>query len=664
MSYLDITNPILDAKLTNVGRQKISEGNFNISYFQIGDSEFDYNFPNYSGGTSKYQKVLSAMDKNLTIKYPYMISPIVSGTTTGTTIGTPILKSETTTIKNDIGCAGLNSGTTINTYHETILLEHNITVTGVTNFNIDDDITLIMGELNGNQITGDMLTYTYKIIYIIDNTLYVDRLIYFTNTLVTIVKNDFNNINSYEITNPTPYGQQDAWNLNVVWGSKPIGFNSSNKSLTVYESNTYVSSKEYFGYATSAGQLTNTGTTITDSSLTSIIVSPEEQHSLAIIHYSKESDNELNLDKIYKYDDYIASDYTNGDVNYFEIHLPFLMYERNTNSTIGAKFYMGTVDKFINSSAVDSWPNSVKYRNLIDEQGFNVGKIFVDDNIIIFDDQEIVAVLDSNTNRNYTLPIPKIDYLPSDVKCSTSGSTINPLLNGNTTGYTYYVTYGLEYSDDNTLYTYYGYGTQYSNYNGRYTLPCNHYLKITGTTQNCDLSIKFSDSDFKFMKQNISDINNGYIANKFYIYYQRVLGDAAPSSENWVQMDFTNEVLPLVGGVINPALLRNRFIITNNDVTGGTHNYTWAGADNFGMSQVLPGSVKLRRAYDIKLMKYYVNLPDGEFTKTQNPTYLNGDKYITEVGLLDENFDMVVSGKLSTPLKRTGSQILSVKLDI
>jgi hypothetical protein len=107
---------------------------------------------------------------------------------------------------------------------------------------------------------------------------------------------------------------------------------------------------------------------------------------------------------------------------------------------------MGNTDYFINSSAIDSQQNKLRFRYLIDEMGNNVGKVFVDNEIIIFDDQELVAVLDQNTNRNYTLPIPKIDYVPSDIKCQNPGEVSLPLLSGNTTGKTYYVTYTLEYT--------------------------------------------------------------------------------------------------------------------------------------------------------------------------------------------------------------------------
>ena len=37
------TSGLINTRLTDAGRQKLSQGNFNISYFQIGDSEVSYN---------------------------------------------------------------------------------------------------------------------------------------------------------------------------------------------------------------------------------------------------------------------------------------------------------------------------------------------------------------------------------------------------------------------------------------------------------------------------------------------------------------------------------------------------------------------------------------------------------------------------------------------
>ena len=36
------TSGLINTRLTDVGRRNIAQGNFNISYFQIGDSEVSY----------------------------------------------------------------------------------------------------------------------------------------------------------------------------------------------------------------------------------------------------------------------------------------------------------------------------------------------------------------------------------------------------------------------------------------------------------------------------------------------------------------------------------------------------------------------------------------------------------------------------------------------
>ena len=44
MSYIiKNTSALISTRLTDTARQKLSEGNFNISYFQVGDSEVTYN---------------------------------------------------------------------------------------------------------------------------------------------------------------------------------------------------------------------------------------------------------------------------------------------------------------------------------------------------------------------------------------------------------------------------------------------------------------------------------------------------------------------------------------------------------------------------------------------------------------------------------------------
>ena len=63
-------------------------------------------------------------------------------------------------------------------------------------------------------------------------------------------------------------------------------------------------------------------------------------------------------------------------------------------------------------------------------------------------------------------------------------------------------------------------------------------------------------------------------------------------------------------------------------------------------------------------MKYLINLNRNQFTNTSNPTWTQGTKsYITEIGLYDQNNDLIVISKLQSPELRQGIQQFVVKLD-
>jgi len=64
MSFLNSNNSeFLSARITNRGRKAIAKGSFNIEYFQIGDSEYDYTTPFTNlTGTTGHQKVFAPFD--------------------------------------------------------------------------------------------------------------------------------------------------------------------------------------------------------------------------------------------------------------------------------------------------------------------------------------------------------------------------------------------------------------------------------------------------------------------------------------------------------------------------------------------------------------------------------------------------------------------------
>jgi hypothetical protein len=668
MSFLQENNSEnLAARITNKGRKKIAQGNFSITYFQVGDSEYDYGFSEFDGDVNLAQKVLMPLDKDSQVKYPYKVS---SSTLTGTTYGVPIQASMTTTIRNEVEAAGYVSeytpydGGLCNVGTSVICSGFTVDISAINgtsvlsipsghSFNVSSYITMFFDPLCGSNdiIAAPATSLVYKIVGVTSNTLSLDRTMPDLSSLpskpVTIISNDCGSPGV-------------AWTLNNVWSQNPAGLdpssNTIDEKLSGYTSNIFVSTKEFFGYNTSSGQTSNTGTTITNSFGDVIIVLPEEQHSLSIIHFSKIGDVLTDPDLAYQYDDYI--DHTVDGSDYFEIYIPFMYYER-TGSTIGARFFMDTTDYYINSSAVDTRNNQMKFRYLLDEIGNKVGKIFVNHKVIVFDDQEIVAILDYKSNRRYTLPVPRTAIVPIDTQCGECGDINNPMLGG--TGDTVFMSYLLQYSGDTAL-------------NG---LHLNHYPKIVGSaTVTGDASIKFGDNDFRFLQSTLglSGATVGYIADTFKVLAQVVTTGTQPDPTAWRVMDFTNQIPGhIFGNLIDPSNLQGSRYIVNHFDYDAAPLYVLPDPDlvdtttspEFGDEQPFTGSIKAIRATDIEVMRYLVNLPSGDFEVTQNPSYTPGkDKRITEVALLDSNKDILVIAKTSSPIKRVGSQVLAVKIDI
>lgn len=531
MSFLNTSySATVAARLTQKGRNSIAKGDFLISYFAIGDSEY-----NYAGTTS--QGVFAPLDKDTHVKYPLKYT------------------------NDDLA---------------------NTTVYGIP---VDD---------------------------------------YIKTTCSNVMSAD------------------SEWTLNVVWDTRPLGLASSDRALTGYQSNIYTGTKEFLGYTSSDGQTSNTGTTIVNTMGESIIVKPEEQKCIALIHFSK---NGISNDpyRFFKYDDYIStstsitSPNTGSDEDYFQLTLPSIYYHRNHSGTAGAIFYMGSTTKQVvsnyNSKLI------LDYRDLVDENGNRVGKIFHNNKTIVIDDEELVAVLDSKSERNYTLTAPKVSSVV------TNDDELTELITGTTLWVTYMVT---------------------NNTTGG--LPCNYYSKVTGTTNPVNVTVKFNSNEF-------TNLNSEYTANKFYILYQLtndVDGVSVPpsSGSQWSMMDFTTEA-----GGTSLANLKTGHTFTINETkyqaassfslsTYTGENYALTSGPYFGDETTYPGTVSVVRSTDIEEMKFLVNLPSGKFTASQNPTYSSGNARITEVALLNSNKDALVIGKLATPLERNGgAQVISIKLD-
>jgi len=725
MSFLNNNNAeFLSARITQKGRRAIASGNFTISYFQIGDSEYDYTPPFYylNGlNSTPNQKVFSPFDKESGIKNPYKFD----STTSGTTYGVPINNQITEPIRNIMGSAGYLSnyvdfdnetgvGTTIFCPVEQILIDefsstnNYITVVSGSSFQNCKYITLVIGNTfvgpdpTRKIITGNSTSYVYKIINIVGNTIYVDRNVpeldyYQTGTNIQVICNNceveypLSTLTS-PVCLPEPVSSGDQlnpWTMNIVWGDKPIGMDSAglSQSLNSYKSNVYSSIKSLLGYTTSTAQsfimlgnvpLTNPTSYI--NTLGEIINVPsEEQRTIAIIHYSELGDIVNDPERFYKYDDYISIDssmdfpiatdiYGNqiSDAEYFELYIPFIYYHRSLSNTAGAKFRLDVYDDnkpyYVKSTINEK--HQLEFSYLIDDYGYRVGKVFHNNKTIVIDDQELVAVLDYKSNRKFTLPSPKLSLTPSN------NLPENSILNG-TTGKTVWVTYTFLNGSDNS-------GNTYN------SLPCNYYTKIESTSTPSNILVTFGPTEFMHMVTSFTESISGYLVTDVKILVQITNTGTLPTNDNWRifntytqlgGMDaFTPEDPDTGQNYLIPInIIGKTFIINSSNLSTDIYDIinfrddfqnTVTPTTQFGDEQPFPGSIKFVRSTDIESMRFMVNLPSSQFTTTQNPTYANGQvKKITEIALLNDNKEVMVIGKTSSPVTRSGTQVFGIKLD-
>jgi hypothetical protein len=664
MSFLDKNNSeYLSARLTQKGRNAIAKGDFKISYFTVGDSEYVY-----SGFTGSLQSVFTPMDKDSDIKYP------LSYESGSLPYGVPITGSTYEVITNQMGSAGFITGSVIQSLSVTgsitsLTGTNTITLTkptGVT-FNNAEYITLVLGTLSGSTITDYSNNLVYKITEISGSqtveTLTLDRPTPdfnsrgLTGNFTVIANNE--NIEFPNASDPSclppipdPSEQHDPWTLSSTWGKKPIGFASTDDGANVFTGSNHISTKEFLGYHSNGGQYFTdiTGSLITGTTYVNVFgeeveIPSSEQDNIALLHYSEMGDLINDPDRAFKYDDYIGTDS-------FEVYIPYIDYHRNTGTTIGAKFHIGSNDKFV-VSKINPNKMSILYRDLLDEQGIKVGKVFLNNKVIVFDDKEIAATLDIKSNRKYTLPTPKLELTHS-----TDGSYI---LDG-TTGQTLYVSYVFSYSTDQKL-------------NG---LPCMNINKISADTPS-NVVLKFTGTtSFDSLQSTAGDnLKNGFVANKLYVLAQITNNGTKPSPSLWKVIDKTPA---LTGGFITPSSMTGltvtlsatdyNFPSTVYDPSGyfllsGHTGQSYSGATTqFGDEQPFAGSVKLTRESRIEEMNFLVNLPSGKFSTSQNPTFVSGyQPKITEVALLDSNKTALVIAKTANPVTRVGTQVFSVKLD-
>ena len=734
MSYIiKNTAALINTKLTDAARKKISQGRFDISYFQVGDSEVCYGCVNGLNLTDlnvlmpqdNGQNLSPAPEKNrMHIKYPLFLD-----STSGATYGIPFDASYIDNVFNSAAPRGFFSGDSVSGFtllttsaytvnpnfyvdNSTLSSGTTLTLSGISiNPSVSGTVTpgMILTLFSSSSLTplsGSAPIYTYVVVSVTGDTstattvtIEVDRnlpnfttLGYTGSSSIMFYPSGMTAL--YDAVTPQPYWNIDAfnfesncdisqtdvkvWNMNSPWTESPAGtLNSTYQDFNYYPSTGYTGTKEYLGYKSDNGQKDTDSVYYYNSFSEKITVKPSDQKAIAIVHYTNQAIDNYYGEK-FSMQDYDQNNPGNtGQARNFKLSIPWLMWHKNPNATIGEDFYtdpsgftsLNLFEVHYIKSKKDIQFNTpgLRYYHLWDTHantnGYpnRVGKVFPDMKLIVFDDDEIVATLNSKSNRSWTLPSPKVGLVTPNTFSGILGG-VQGLLSGDSESL--FLTYRLNSTGSTN------------------SLHCNYYSIISGNNQSLlpgasDIIVRFGN-EFPFLVSNITTTPSGFTANNLKLLVQKVpSGTTRPSVTQWKEIDMFSQIsaTTLNGYLTIDSLTGVTYQITkdlyDNAPTYNLNNYIslpvlnqTGQTFNFGSDYFFFGNIQTDIQATIYVMNFLVNMGQTQFFDSANPTWNNTiPPYITEVGLYNADKELMVISKIQSPQKRQGIQQYPIKLD-
>lgn len=457
-----------------------------------------------------------------------------------------------------------------------------------------------------------------------------------------------------------------VWNMNNVWTENLAGqFKDVSAGdyheHTLFGSEQYAGTKQFLGY-------NNTLEVVLDINTQSHSYIDTYQKSISIIHYTNSCISNFygetfNINKQYE--------------KLLNLDIPVMWHRRNdvgtgSGTTLGMRFVSDTVLKTISDS--DASLPDIEYYDLTEFSGMSVtpdlplvvGKVFPNLKIVVIDNEELVAAMSYKSNRNYTLP----DLSASLVNCINGpcSGLVKP-------GESVFMTYWLDTTGTTTLNS---------------ILPMQRYIVLDNQT-NSEKDVQFrinSLDQLPYMRklERPGYDGFGFSANKFYLLSQVIdkNNSSRPISSEWRKTDFTStSITSGASETISPFLLEDQnsnitgFLMTGALYTGATTEIFNLGAEldlsseefygklTFGDERLFYGNLRTHIGATIYKSLFTINVDGATFGSSSNTTYISGeDRFITEVGILDTNQNLVLVGKLSRPIRLANSSIAAIELTI
>lgn len=676
MSYIDKnSNIVVSARLTDMGRELLANGALTFNTFKLGDSEIDYSTLG-TGYDITLNNILRAKANQPEMKT--FLLPLTTSTASQAAMGLSqitALELSSVTQAPELGFLYKTTGSTEYSAHTTsdyvLQADTNIplaSLTGSTKYipvrqsgtygtnttepKIGDFMLVKMSndELSLTQTDGVIeedipVPYLWYRVQGTSGTLSADTLTvevdrnfaYFpgyagANTCWTAFYPSGNTFSEGGL-----YSGGTVWNQNNVWSYPMAG---SEDGLGTYEtfadygSETYIGTKEYFGYT---------------SEITSNCM---DYRSIGVLHYTNTQTCNNQSEKVYGQKLYIDTTTPSSPI----VNMPTLMWHHEpfsgsgTANSIGQSFSGTGTEKYVTLSGVTT---EVKYYDLSDKYSNVVGRIFPDHQVVTIDDQELVASMSYKANRNWTLPTMGYGVLTSTNGLIDQTQDL-------------YVSYLLESTS--------GYTTG---------LHAQNYTCVTLSEDECpdgskkDVQLTFPTGQLPYMS--VSG-GTGFEADSFKVIVQRVTAGEKPTPENWRIIDFTSDIdSHVTGTTINPINLENTtFTITATDYAGAStydiHDYINIPTTfepsllQFGDENFFFGTMESAGVTTKWRTKFNILVPPTQFNTTTNPTWANSGQnvHISEVGIYSTGGDLVAIGKMNLPIEKnnTTTVIIEIAFDL
>jgi hypothetical protein len=550
MSYIIKKNdPLVNVKLTNSGRRNLAEGTLNFTYFGLGDGEMDYSndsFPNVN--------ILRPSDNVLGLSLPLtsdgvnVLNPITIVNAIPNEVYTSAIErgffnydttGSTITLDSDLWLVGPLTGTTtatnsafdltynggiINSSYDTTIKEGDYLFVKFKTSGYTTNYTTT--QVPADEITVEPVQYLMYVVKTIEGSSTYDLTgLTSGTTIVVAVDRDLPAFDHnyefdafiypgkdtikdyYDETSPMAYWQGGlldfsnnntqsdldvpVWNMNIINIEDIIGLDS-----TVDKSKYDVVSKDYLGTAINFGYY--------DSS-----------HKIGIIHYTNNTVSNFYGEGFYR--------------STFKLKVPYIMWHKqqftsNVADTIGYTFVADTELKFLTETTQAGLGTSkYPYYDLVDQESDKtvVGKVFVDEKVVVIDHPELLSALSYKANRNWTLPKPMLTLTEPGICGNTSTAGIlQP-------GEYLYVTY--MFLDDA----------------GITGMHCEDYTTIqNNSTSAKDVLFQFNKkindpnyTEFSFLKDYEDETGIGYKTNQILMLWQKSTTAIKPDPTNWAYID-------------------------------------------------------------------------------------------------------------------------------